>query len=98
MKKFTVRPAEPRDSQQYIEWLKQCDNNADWGVYRYPTCNTVVVEKETEVEAKEPVLINSFHLVMMLEALAPKPGLSPKDEAKALKELFAALTRMAEFT
>jgi len=93
MKNFTVRGAEPKDAEVYTNWLLAAAgiNLLDAGVYRYPTCNTAVVEKDGE-----PVLINSVHLVLMQEALAPKPGLSPMDEARALKTLHYAIQALAE--
>lgn len=95
MKKFQARTAEPKDAQMYFDWLKEASsiNLVDTGVYSYPACNTIVVEADDE-----PVLMNSFHPVAMMEALAPKPGLSPKDEARALRELYDAVRRIAVFT
>jgi hypothetical protein len=93
--KFQARSAKPDDAQMYFDWLKEASsiNLVDTEVYGYPTCNTIVVEKD-----EEPILINSFHAVNMMEALAPKPGLSPKDEARALRELYDAVRRIAVFT
>jgi len=93
MKNVTLRAAEPRDAQNYVDWLKAAAdiNLVDTGVYSYPTTNTVVVEKD-----KQPVLMNSFQAVLVMEALAPKPGISPMDEARALKELFEGIKRVAE--
>lgn len=95
MKKFSVRPAEPKDSQNYMDWLKAASdiNLVDTGVYSYPTCNTIVVEKNGE-----PVLMNSFHAVLVMEALAPKPGLSPRDEAAALLALYEGIMNIAKET
>lgn len=95
MKNVTVRGAEPRDAKNYADWLQAAEdiNLVDRGVYSYPTTNTVVVEKDGE-----PVLMNSFQAVLVMEALAPKPGISPMDEARALKELFAGIKRVAEAT
>lgn len=95
MKNFTIRAAEPKDSSDYIDWLYSASdvNLVDTKVYSYPTCNTLVVEKNGE-----PVLMNSFHLVAMQEALAPKPGLPPMDEARALKILFDTVKGVAEAT
>lgn len=95
MKKFSIRTAEPQDAQNYMDWLKAAAdiNLVDTEVYSYPTCNTVVIEK-----GEEPVLMNSFHLVLVLEALAPKPGLSPKDEAIALRELYEGVRNLAAAT
>src|SRR5438067_7133842 len=95
MRKYQGRTAEPKDAQQYIDWLKAAANInlVDYGVYAYPCTNTVVVEG-----AGEPVLMNSFHPVLVMEALAPKPGLSPMDEARALRELYDCIRKVAEYT
>lgn len=95
MDTFSIRTAEPSDAQTYMEWLKDASdiNLVDTEVYKYPTCNTVMVDK-----GSEPVLGNSFHLVMMLEALAPKPGIDPKDEARALRKLYEGVRNLARAT
>jgi hypothetical protein len=92
-KHISVRSPETKDSQNYAEWLRAAEdkNLVDYSVYSYPTCNTAVVEQDGE-----PVLMNSFHLVLMQEALAPKPGISPKDMAYALRGLNDALKRLAK--
>jgi hypothetical protein len=93
--KFQGRTAEPKDAPLYCDWLKAAShiNLVETEVYSEPTCNTVVVEKDGE-----PVLMNSFRLVLVQEALAPKPGLSAMDEARALKELFDGIKRVARAT
>jgi hypothetical protein len=93
--KFQGRTAEPKDAQLYFSWLKAASdvNLVSTECYSYPTCNTVVVEKDGE-----PVLMNSFHLVIQMEALAPKPSISPKDNAMALRELHAGIRRVAQAT
>jgi hypothetical protein len=94
MKKMTVRDFGPQDAQKYADWLLAIANInlVDCGVYEYPTCVTAVVQDE----AGDPVLINSVHLVLAQEALAPKPGLSPKEEALALKAINIALKDLAK--
>jgi hypothetical protein len=48
------------------------------------------------VEHKEqPLLMNSFHAVLVMEALAPRPGLTPLREAWALNELFEKIKEKA---
>lgn len=93
--RFQGRTAEPKDAQNYWSWLLAASdrNLVDTKVYEYPTTNTIVVDKDNE-----PVLMNSFHLVLMQEALAPKPGISNKDEAIALLELFTCIHNLAEAT
>src|ERR1700757_323183 len=95
MKKFQGRTAEPPNAENYFDWLKAASgiNLVETEVYSEPTCNTVVVEANGE-----PVLMNSFRLVLCMEALAPKPGIDPKDEARALRELYAGIRRVAEAT
>jgi hypothetical protein len=95
MKNFQGRTAEPKDATNYVEWLKAASdkNLFEREVYSEPTCNTVVIEADGE-----PVLMNSFRLVIVQEALAPKPGLPPKDEARALRELYASIRRVAQAT
>jgi hypothetical protein len=92
-KRVSVRSAEEKDAQTYIDWLGAASgiNLVDYNVYSYPTCNTAVVEKDGE-----PVLMNSVHLVLMQEALAPKPGVSPMDMARALRGLHEALKGLAQ--
>lgn len=95
MQTVTIRTAEPKDAKNYSDWLKAAStiNLVDYKVYEYPAINTVVVEKNGE-----PILMNSFHPVLMMEALAPKPGLSPMDEARALKQLFDGIKNIAAAT
>lgn len=93
--KITVRLAEEKDAQNYQEWLNAASdiNLVDYRVYQYPAIVTLVAEKNGD-----PLLMNSFHPVMMVEALAPKPGLSPMDEARALKAMFDAWKQIAAAT
>jgi len=88
-----IRDAEPKDAQNYSEWLTAASgiNLVDPAVYKYPTCVTAVVEDKEG----QPALMNSSHLVLVMEALAPRPGLTPLQEARALKELFEAVKEIA---
>jgi hypothetical protein len=92
MKKMTVRDFGPQDAQKYADWLLAIANInlVDCGVYKYPRIAHLAVDK-----GDEQVLFNSTHPVLVQEALAPKPGLSPKDEALALRALNDALKDMA---
>jgi len=87
-----IRHAKPEDAALCAEWLKEAEhiNLVDRGVYTYPTCQTVVVERDDE-----PQLFNSFHAVLVMEALAPKPGITPLQEARALNELFDKIKDVA---
>jgi N-acetylglutamate synthase-like GNAT family acetyltransferase len=87
-----IRVANENDAATYANWLQASEdiNLVDRKVYKYPTCQTVVVERNDE-----PQLINSFHAVLVMEALAPKPGLTPLQEARALNELFDKIKDVA---
>jgi hypothetical protein len=95
MKTFQARTAEPKDAEKYFNWLKAASdkNLVETAVYSEPTTNTLVVEADGD-----PVLMNSFRLVICMEALAPKPGIDPKDEARALRELYSNIRRIAQAT
>lgn len=94
MPNLLVRGAEPKDAQTYADWLQATPSNLyDPAVYKYPTTVTLVVEKNDE-----PQLMNSFQGAMVIEALAPKPGLSPLQEARALNQLFQAWRAIAAKT
>lgn len=90
---MSIRNAQPEDAATYAEWLQASEsiNLVDRDVYTYPTCQTLVVEKD-----EQPQLMNSFHAVLVMEALAPKPGLTPLQEARALNELFEKVKQVAK--
>lgn len=87
-----IRNAEEKDAVTYAEWLGNASdiNLVDRGVYLYPTAQHLVVERDGE-----PQLMNSQHAVLVMEALAPKPGITPMQEARALNELFEKVKEMA---
>jgi hypothetical protein len=95
MKKMTVRDFEEKDSQKYADRLLAIANInlVDPSVYEYPTCRTLVVEKDGEQK-----LMNSFHLVIVQEALAPQPDISPKEHALALRALNDYLKKLARMS
>lgn len=86
-----IRNAQPEDADTYASWLENTkDNLLDKDVYQYPTLQTLVVEKDGQ-----PEIINSFHAVIVMEALAPRPGITPLAEARALNELFEKIKEVA---
>jgi hypothetical protein len=96
MKKFEVRPLNPdKEGQLYIDWLKMADilqnNLVDFGVYSYPSIINLTVTAD-----EQPVLMNSVHPVCMMEALAPQPGIAPRDEAMALRRLLEGVRNLAK--
>lgn len=89
---MSVRNAQPGDAETCAAWLKEAEhiNLLDRGVYSYPTTQTLVVEHKGE-----PQLINSFQAVLVMEALAPRPGLTPLREAWALNQLFERIKEIS---
>ena len=89
---MSIRNANPEDAATYAGWLQEAQdiNLVDRDVYNYPTCHTLVVERNGEAQ-----LMNSFHAVLVMEALAPRPGLTPLQEARALNELFEHVKKVA---
>jgi len=87
-----IRAAEGKDAVTYADWLNKASNInlVDRGVYSYPTAQHLVVEREGE-----PVLMNSIHAVLVMEALAPHPTITPMREARALNELFEKVKQVA---
>lgn len=90
---MSIRNAQPEDAAIYASWLQEAEsiNLVDRGVYEYPTTQTLVVEHK-----EQPLLMNSFHAVLVMEALAPRPGLTPLREAWALNELFEKIKEKAK--
>ena len=89
---MSVRAAEEKDAAIYAEWLSKASdiNLVDRGVYTYPTAQHLVVERDGA-----PQLMNSVHAVLVMEALAPRPGITPMQEARALDELFEKVKEVA---
>jgi len=94
MKKFEAKVLDPqKHGQKYIDWLRAAEdiNLVDWKTLQYPSALHIAVEAEDE-----PVLITTVHPVIVIEALAPKPGVDPRTEAVALKKLYEAVRALAE--
>lgn len=87
-----IRPAEEKDAATYADWLAKASdiNLVDRGVYSYPTAQHLVVERDGE-----PQLMNTLQAVLVMEALAPRPGITPMQEARALNELFEKVKEVA---
>lgn len=93
MKTRSLRLAKPEDAKNYAEWLNADAkiNYVDPKTVMYRSALTAVVEEDGE-----PVLMQTAHPVLMLEALAPKPGITPKQSARAIWEIFEGFKRVAQ--
>lgn len=82
MKQIFVRQAVPNDAPIYQEWAPTTkDALLDPGVLTYPSTRVLVAHHG------DPVLMMPVQTAFVLESLAVKPGLSPLEEAEALKQL-----------
>lgn len=91
MKQVFVRLAEDKDASQFEEWVKAAQeiNLFDPNVMTYPTTRTLVAHNG------ENLLYMPVQNVLMMESLAPKPGIAPIDEAVALREITKTVAFMA---
>ena len=87
-----MRLAKPEDAENYSKWLKadQGISHADPATTLYPNAFTAVVDAQ-----EEPVLMQSAHPVLMLEALARRPDITPRQSARAINEMFEGMKRVA---
>lgn len=64
-------------------------NLFDPAVMDYPTTRTVVAHNG------EPLMYMPYQQVLMMESLAPKPGISPIEEGLALREITKSVALLA---
>lgn len=78
----TVRLADAKDSEKFVEWQYATpDNLFDSRIVDYPSLRTLAVEQDGETLTYVP-----FHPVIVVESLAHKPEISPKQNAVALRK------------
>ena len=96
--KLTVEAADFAQAglaQKFKEWAFNTEGNLfDPDVMFYPTTNTLVVKDE----AGEPELFGPFQATITLESLAPRPGISPLEMARALKKYMEGIIAIARHT
>jgi hypothetical protein len=83
---MTSRPADfskASDRLPFVKWVFETPDNmfSDPSIINYPTTNTIAIEKDGEL-----VFFGPFHCCIVLESLAPKPGLSRLDMARVLNK------------
>ena len=91
MKEMTTRLARADDTK-FEEWLIHGSelSNPDPATVLYPSSLTGAVDM-----GEEPVLYQTCHPVLMLEALAIKPGLSTMNSARAINSMFEWFKKIA---
>lgn len=84
MNRVYVRPIEPEESQQFFDWAKENEDKSqfDPAVPLFKSSTTWCAYDKTG-----PLAYQTFQRPLMLESLAPRPGLSPIQTSFLLKEL-----------
>jgi len=82
MKPIFVRPAQTEEAQQFIDWANENPvNEFDPEVAKFPSSVTWVA-----YDQDGPVAFQTIQRPLVLESLAPRPGLSKLQTAQVLKE------------
>jgi hypothetical protein len=91
MKQVFVRFADQKDAPQFEQWVTaaQAINLWDPAIMDYPTTRTLVAHNG------EPLMYMPVQTALMMESLAPKPGISPIEEGLALREITKAVALLA---
>jgi len=92
MKQVFVRFADQKDAPQFEEWVMaaQAINLFDPAVMDYPTTRTLVAHNGVG-----PLMYMPYQTALMMESLAPKPGITPIEEGLALREITKAVALLA---
>jgi len=97
MKQIFVRFAEERDAERFDAWVKLAQeiNLFDAAVMKYPTTKTLVAEIPENGQPADELLYMPYQTALMMESLAPKPGIEPINQALALREITKAMALLA---
>jgi len=83
MRPIFVRPAQAEEAQQFIDWAKENPvNEFDPEVAKFPSSVTWAA-----YDQDGPVAFQTIQRPLVLESLAPRPGLSKTQTASVLREL-----------
>jgi hypothetical protein len=93
MHNVNARFAEVTDIPKLAEWLylNRKKNKFDPEVFQYDSSRIMAMELDGS-----PAMYQPYQLVIMLEGLAPKPGLTPLETALLLREGLHAVARVAK--
>jgi hypothetical protein len=88
------------DQENFIAWVwaARAINAFDPKVISYPRTIMLTADKEVKGCPTEPILYLPVQPVLMLESLAPKPGISPHEEAAALGRFGELLEQISKET
>lgn len=90
--KITIRQAEAKDGPQFVEFATNtADNLFDPDIVTYPSLQTLAVDKDGETISYVP-----FHPVVVIESLAHKPGITPRENAVGLRRAQDTIEEIAK--
>lgn len=100
MHQYTARDAVGADLRNFVEWLhaNRGLNNYDPTIFGYTSTQIIAVDKDGETICFLPyqVTIMDDKETIMTESLAPKPGLTRAEVAKALETAIHEVARRAK--
>lgn len=79
---MTVRKRREIETLDHLHWLTK-QKDVDWATLDYPTADKVAVVDG----ADRPMLFAHFHAGLIIESLAFRPGLSPKEKLESALEV-----------
>jgi len=89
--KANIRLAEPSDTENFTKWIRTTPNNMfDPVISTYPNLRVLAVDVNDE-----PAVYVPFHPVMCVDALAHKPDITPRENAKAFRAIQDTLEEYA---
>lgn len=91
----TIQNVSPEHAKQFIQWVWEARtiNCFDPDVLSYPRSCLLHAE-----DADGPTLFLPIHPVLMLESLAPRPGISERKEALSLWKIGEQLEEISKMT
>ena len=90
---MTIGSVSPEDAKRFSEWVWAMRglNMFDPSVISYP--RTVMLRASNEAD---PLLFVPLQSVLMFDSIAPKPGLSPRQEALCLRRIDQKVESLAK--
>lgn len=90
--KITIRLAEEKDAEKFVEWSRSTPNNLfDPAISTYPSLITLAADKGDETISYVP-----FHPVVVIESIAHKPDITPRENAVVFRKAQDAIEALAK--
>jgi hypothetical protein len=89
--KTTIRLAKPDEATQFTEWsLSTRQNGLDPDIANYPNLRTLTIELDGE-----PAIYVPIHPVLVIESVAVRPGLTPRQYITSLLQAKSTIEQIA---